>query len=126
MNRQTKIFIATLGTPIIVGAAIVGAPAKWSHDNPVVATGVVYRTETRTYSPSEVALGGLSSAIVTTRFGYPVALRLNARGGCLFTESVVPVKGSEFASLVNTASKSVPGTTVPGAAVAKLERCKGS
>ena len=121
MTRQTKIFLATLGTPIIIGAVIVGAPAKWSHDNPIVASGVVYRTEARTYSPADLALGGLSSATVTTRFGYPAVLRLNTRRACLFTESAVPINGSEFATLVSAASKKAPSTNV-----ATLDRCAGS
>ena len=125
MNRQTKIFIATLGTPIIVGAVIVGAPAKWSHENPTVATGVVYRTETRTYSASDLAISGLSSATLTSRFGYPVAIRLSTRRECLFPESAVPLTATEFADLARTASKREPSTTISGAPVAKLERCKG-
>ena len=118
MNRKTKIFIATVGTPIIIGAVIVGAPAKWSLENPTVATGVVYRTETRSYSSADLARAGLSSATLTSKFGYPVALRLSTRRECLFPESAVPVTGSEFADLVSNAPKREPD-------VAKLERCKG-
>jgi hypothetical protein len=113
MNRQAKIFTVTLGIPIIVGAVIVGAPAKWSRENPTVATGVVYRTEARTYSASDLALAGLASATLTTKFGYPVTIRLNTHSGCLFPESAVPVNGSEFADLLRNAPE------------AKLERCKG-
>lgn len=113
MTRQAKIFIATLGTPIVVGAVIVGAPAQWSRENPTVASGVIYRTETRAYSSSDLALAGLASATLTTRFGYPVAVRLNTHGGCLFPESAVRVKDSEFAGLLRNAPE------------AKLARCKG-
>jgi hypothetical protein len=120
MNRQAKIFIATVGTPIIVGAVIVGAPAKWSRENPILATGVVYRTETRTPSSWDVARAGLSSIVITTRLGYPVRLRLSAHRECLFTESAVPLQDAEFAALVTNASKTGPSTTP----VAKLERCK--
>jgi hypothetical protein len=115
-SRQIKIFIATVSTPIIVGAVIVAAPAGWSHANPAIGSGVVYRTETRTPSSWDLSRAGLASAVITSRLGYPVTLRLNSHKGCIFTDSAVGVTDSEFASLVREASKNAP-------TVARFERC---